>query len=74
MTAAMSTVLLFLSEHLCKVAGSQMVGVHAIDERKDLTSQTMISLVQLKPEPRTKLVRIFLVLVITVQDEDWSEF
>lgn len=46
-----------------------MVGVHVIDEKKDLTSQTMISPVQLKPELRTKLVRIFLVLAIAVQDE-----
>jgi hypothetical protein len=34
-----------------------MVGVHVIDEKKDLTSQTMISPAQLKPELRTKLVR-----------------
>lgn len=46
-----------------------MLGVHLIDEKKDLTSQTMISPVQLKPELRTKLVRIFLVLDIAVQDE-----
>jgi hypothetical protein len=40
-----------------EVAGTQMLGVHLIDEKKDLTSQTMISPVQLKPELRTKLVR-----------------
>ena len=40
-----------------EVAGSQMVGVHVIGEKRDSTSQTMISPVQLKPELKTKLVR-----------------
>lgn len=40
-----------------EVAGSQMVGAHVIDERKDLTNQTMIFLAQLKPELRTRLAR-----------------
>uniref|UniRef100_A0A453AIE1 Uncharacterized protein n=1 Tax=Aegilops tauschii subsp. strangulata TaxID=200361 RepID=A0A453AIE1_AEGTS len=69
MTATTSTVLNFLSERLCKVAGSQMAGVHVIGEKRDSTSQTMISPAQLKPELRTKLVRIFLASAITVQDE-----
>lgn len=69
MTAAMSTVLNFLFERLCKVVGFLTVGVRVIDERKDLTNQTMIFPAQLKPELRTKLVRIFSVLEIIVQDE-----
>jgi hypothetical protein len=47
----------FFSCPLKEVAGSQMLGVHVIDEKKDLTMQTMISPAQLKLELRTKLVR-----------------
>lgn len=49
--------LFFFSSVYEEVAGSQMVGVHVIDEKRDSTSQTMISPAQLKPELRTKLVR-----------------
>nr|XP_025687800.1 uncharacterized protein LOC112789889 isoform X10 [Arachis hypogaea] len=63
MRIAMFTVLSLLFVHTCSmflfgVADSQMAGALVSDVKRDFRNQIMIFQAQLRPEPKTKLVRI----------------
>nr|XP_025687798.1 uncharacterized protein LOC112789889 isoform X8 [Arachis hypogaea] len=57
MRIAMFTVLSLLFVHTCRVADSQMAGALVSDVKRDFRNQIMIFQAQLRPEPKTKLVR-----------------
>ncbi|XP_020974132.1 uncharacterized protein LOC107630017 isoform X13 [Arachis ipaensis] len=58
MRIAMFSVLSLLFVHTCRVADSQMAGALVSDVKRDFRNQIMIFQAQLRPEPKTKLVRI----------------
>ncbi|XP_020974129.1 uncharacterized protein LOC107630017 isoform X10 [Arachis ipaensis] len=57
MRIAMFSVLSLLFVHTCRVADSQMAGALVSDVKRDFRNQIMIFQAQLRPEPKTKLVR-----------------
>ncbi|MED6181315.1 hypothetical protein PIB30_018254 [Stylosanthes scabra] len=58
MRIAMFSVLSLLFVHTCRVADSLMPGALVSDMRRDFRNQITIFQAQLRPEPKTKLVRI----------------